>query len=610
MTELKHGFGAAKMNKDADERTVPNGEYRDALNVQIVTSDGSDVGTLQTLLGNTKIDFSLSSNLNLSSTAKCVGSIADEKKNRIFYLVSDALQHTDYIFQYNIQGGFLKPIVVDKYRVTVNTTTTVFGSITDQVRSFIISDQGSALDNVTNIRPGMKIIQAAFGYGNNPVSSANNIKVIQMKRRSAPNDNEWEVFLDDFSNAGAFFGMLSETSGQIILEAPRALNFPSTVITGINILDDTLFWTDGKSEPKSIDVSCVETNISGLLHSKYLVKNKDGNTIEESTNPHAIDFRENPDYIKEEHLTVIKKSPLYPPTLLMSNTSSFRFVPGGVSELKSSIDDIFVDSNDDSLETGTTKNIEFESPTPDYKVGDILLLRRDTDFTVENLDEYEIIVELLEFNPTTATGKIKINFIKDLMGHEAGSPFGSGKEVFYTMLQQEKPLYEFKFPRFAFRYKFQNSQYSPLSPFSEPAFLPGEFVYKPKDGFNIGMVNNLRSLYVMDFVPDKDTLPKDVVAIDIVYKESNTNNIYIVQTIEYDDDEWVARGSDINTSAGDYARTKGALLITSEMVKAAIESNQILRPWDNVPRTAKAQEFVGNRLVYANYKQNYNLTDI
>ena len=49
-------FTSSKMNKDADERTVPNGEDRDALNVQIATSDESDVGTLQTLLGNTKID--------------------------------------------------------------------------------------------------------------------------------------------------------------------------------------------------------------------------------------------------------------------------------------------------------------------------------------------------------------------------------------------------------------------------------------------------------------------------------------------------------------------------------------------------------------------------
>ena len=43
------------------------------------------------------------------------------------------------------------------------------------------------------------------------------------------------------------------------------------------------------------------------------------------------------------------------------------------------------------------------------------------------------------------------------------------------------------------------------------------------------------------------------------------------------------------------------------MVKSVIESNQKLRPWDNVPRKAKAQELVGNRIVYANYVQNYNL---
>ena len=93
----------------------------------------------------------------------------------------------------------------------------------------------------------------------------------------------------------------------------------------------------------------------------------------------------------------------------------------------------------------------------------------------------------------------------------------------------------------------------------------------------------------------------------MVYKESNTNNIYIVQTIKYGDDEWIAEGSAINTYNSGDSRTKGALLITSEMVKSAVASNQLLRPYDNVPRTARAQDIVGNRIVYANYKQNYNL---
>ena len=603
MPELKRGFGAAKMNKDADERTIPNGEYREALNIQITTSDESDVGTLQTLLGNTKIEFNTAiTTLEFSDSAKCVGSIADERKNRIFYYVKESQNFTDYIFQYDIKDNQIIPIVVDKYRVTVEISTTTNASSTSQARSFIIPNSGnfSNSTNLTNVSPGMKIIQASFSNGNTPISSANEIRVISMKPYGT---NEWQVFLDDFSDLGDFFNTVTQTSGEVTLEAPKALNLTDELITGVNILDDTLFWTDNESEPKYLDVSCVNTPGSGRQHTRYYVKDKDGNIITDNYN--TIDFRENPDYIKEEHLTVIKKSPLYPPTLLLSNTSNFRFNSGSISNLISIVVDNFVNDDGTPLESGTVKNVEFTTQV-DYEVGDVLMLRREPDFTgAEDLDDFEIIVELLEFNPSASpnpTGKIKINFIKDLPGHTFGS-----NELFHTILQQEKPLYEFKFPRFAFRYKYQNSQYSPLSPFSEPAFIPGDFKYKPKDGFNLGMVNNLRSLYVMDFVPDEDTMPKDVIAVDILYKESNTNNIYIVKTIEFEDEEWLARGSDINTNAGDFARTKGALLITSEMVKSAIESNQILRPWDNVPRKAKAQELVGNRIVYANYVQNYNL---
>ena len=43
------------------------------------------------------------------------------------------------------------------------------------------------------------------------------------------------------------------------------------------------------------------------------------------------------------------------------------------------------------------------------------------------------------------------------------------------------------------------------------------------------------------------------------------------------------------------------------MIHAVLPSNQLLRPWDNVPRMALGQEIVGNRLVYGNYLQNYNL---
>ena len=201
MPELKRGFGAAKMNKDADERTIPNGEYREALNIQITTSDESDVGTLQTLLGNTKIEFNTLTTLQFSDSVKCVGSIADERKNRIFYYVKDSQNFTDYIFQ--LKANQIVPIVVDKYRVTVEISTTTNASNANQARSFIIPNSGNISNstNLTNVRPGMKIIQASFSNGNTPVSSANEIRVISMKPYGT---NEWQVFLDDFSDSGDF----------------------------------------------------------------------------------------------------------------------------------------------------------------------------------------------------------------------------------------------------------------------------------------------------------------------------------------------------------------------------------------------------------------------
>ena len=54
MPEIKHTFTGGKMNKDLDIRYVPQGEYRDALNVQVRTTDGGgdgdgDSGTVQNI---------------------------------------------------------------------------------------------------------------------------------------------------------------------------------------------------------------------------------------------------------------------------------------------------------------------------------------------------------------------------------------------------------------------------------------------------------------------------------------------------------------------------------------------------------------------------------
>ena len=52
MAEVKNAFIKSKMNKDLDSRLIPNGEYRDAKNIQVSRSQGEDVGALENILGN------------------------------------------------------------------------------------------------------------------------------------------------------------------------------------------------------------------------------------------------------------------------------------------------------------------------------------------------------------------------------------------------------------------------------------------------------------------------------------------------------------------------------------------------------------------------------
>ena len=56
MPEIKNMFQKGVMNKDLDERLVPNGQYRDAMNVQVSTSEDSEVGTVQNILGNIRVE--------------------------------------------------------------------------------------------------------------------------------------------------------------------------------------------------------------------------------------------------------------------------------------------------------------------------------------------------------------------------------------------------------------------------------------------------------------------------------------------------------------------------------------------------------------------------
>ena len=86
MAEAKNNFLGSKMNKDLEQRLVPNNEYRDANNVMISRSEGDDVGSLEIVLGN---DAITNFGFDPSCDIEIIGYYMDQVNNRIFAFLTD-----------------------------------------------------------------------------------------------------------------------------------------------------------------------------------------------------------------------------------------------------------------------------------------------------------------------------------------------------------------------------------------------------------------------------------------------------------------------------------------------------------------------------------------
>lgn len=148
-----------------------------------------------------------------------------------------------------------------------------------------------------------------------------------------------------------------------------------------------------------------------------------------------------------------------------------------------------------------------------------------------------------------------------------------------------------RFICFAYRYKYANGEYSATSQWSAPAFVPRPFSFSIESYLNEGMTNFCNSAIVT-----YNSGGPLVVAIDLLFKKADGNVIKVIEKLD-------------KSILGLANNTNYSYTFTNSKIFTILSESELLRLYDNVPRFAKAQTIMGNRLMYGNYIEGYDLVD-
>jgi hypothetical protein len=159
-------------------------------------------------------------------------------------------------------------------------------------------------------------------------------------------------------------------------------------------------------------------------------------------------------------------------------------------------------------------------------------------------------------------------------------------------LPGEENYMDIRFLSFAYRYRYLDGQYSATSLFSTPVFDPGQFNLSSANVWNSGMENEFNACNVTF-----STGSKRVIEVDLLYKESTSNSIYVINRYVKEQEGW--SDNDFHT-----------VQFSNSEIYTVIGQDELLRLYDNVPRVAKAQTIQGNRLMYGNYVDGYDVQAI
>lgn len=159
-----------------------------------------------------------------------------------------------------------------------------------------------------------------------------------------------------------------------------------------------------------------------------------------------------------------------------------------------------------------------------------------------------------------------------------------------TTIEKENNIEE-KMLYFSYRYRMIDGEYTALAPFTTAAFEPKTFNYDFSTQENKSMVNKFNQV-LLEF----NTGSELVKEIQLVFKESDTSNAFIIDDFIKDNLGW----GNNETRSFTFDNLKSIRSLPQQVLRDSSS---------RVPKTAKGLMIIDGRVMLANYLEDYDLVD-
>jgi hypothetical protein len=567
MAETKNTFLKGRMNQDLDSRILPNGEYREAINLLISRSEGSTVGEFENVLGNTLY------NLGFDDT-HVIGHQTDETNNIVYLFVTSykgTIRATSTekcaILQVNL-NTFGITTLVDGFFLNFSTLFPIHATnLVEELLFFTDNRNQPRRINITTAQQAnayTKEAQVAVAqyYPYDPI--------IPMFRQTVTvgasgTGNTTTKITITAANANIKVGDIVTPNDITTLVTNQPIQNVLPQVKVVEIISTTVFRVSPAITPAALPAGTL------IDFSRTSMRNEDSEYVSNfSINTVALVNDQGNNNVK---ITTPNFGGLPRVGDLVKNITTPGNIPANLRVL--------------SINVSTTANQEW-----------IVVFDKDHDGT-------------------------------GFTGFAIGDTIAIGINPDYNVnFKGDAEWLDDKFVRFSYRLRFKDNEYSLMAPFTQIMFMPkqyGEFglgQLTPQTGEETNYyqdeIDAYTSTVLQWFENDVDTIDLkipiptnlaqlnsvyNVKQIDILYRESDAVAVKVLDTL------------DINTLTSSQISTINYNddlhgLIEQNFVEYKYKSNkpyktlpesQTVRAFDKVPIKALGQELISNRIVYGNY---------